>query len=30
LETNSTNIICSSIINKYINHTNQYQLLSLI
>ncbi len=29
LEPNSTNIMCSSIINKYINCPNQYELLSL-
>jgi hypothetical protein len=29
LEPNSTNIMCLSIINKYINHFNQYESLSL-
>ncbi len=29
LEANSTNIMCSSIINKYINYPNQYESLSL-
>ncbi len=29
LEPNSTNIMCSSIIGKYINYPNQYELLSL-
>jgi hypothetical protein len=29
LEPNSTNIMCSSIINKYINCPNQYESLSL-
>jgi len=29
LELNSTNIMCSSIINKYINYFNQCELLSL-
>jgi hypothetical protein len=30
LEPNSTNIMCSSIIDKYINRTNQYESLSLV
>jgi hypothetical protein len=30
LEPISTNIMCSSIINKYINHLNQYESLSLV
>jgi hypothetical protein len=30
LEPNSINIMCSSIINKYINHLSQYDLLSLV
>jgi hypothetical protein len=30
LKLNSINIICSLIINKYINHPNQYEYLSLI
>jgi dipeptidase len=30
LEPNSTNIMCSSIINKYITRPNQYESLSLI
>ncbi len=29
LEPNSTNMMCSSIIEKYINHSNQCELLSL-
>jgi len=29
LEPNSTNIMCLSIINKYINNLNQYESLSL-
>ncbi len=29
LELDSTNIMCSLIINKYINHFNQYEYLSL-
>ncbi len=29
LESNSTDIMCSLIINKYINHPNQYESLSL-
>jgi hypothetical protein len=29
LEPNSTNIMCLSIIDKYINNPNQYELLSL-
>jgi len=29
LEPNSTNIMCSLIIDKYINHPNLYELLSL-
>jgi dipeptidase len=30
LEPNSIDIMCSSIIDKYINRYNQYELLSLI
>jgi hypothetical protein len=30
LEPNSINIICSFIIEKYTNHPNQYELLSLV
>jgi len=30
LEPNSTNIMCSLIIDKYINHFSQYDLLSLV
>jgi hypothetical protein len=30
LELNSTNIMCLLIIEKYINHPNQYELLSLL
>ncbi len=30
LEPNSTDIMCSLIIDKYINHRNQYELLSLV
>ncbi len=30
LEPNSTNIMCLLIIDKYINHYNQYELLSLL
>jgi hypothetical protein len=30
LEPNSINIMCSSIIDKYINRLNQYELLSLV
>jgi hypothetical protein len=30
LEPNSTNIMCSLIIEKYINHPNQYESLSLV
>jgi hypothetical protein len=30
LEPNSSNIMCSSIIDKYINRPNQYESLSLI
>ncbi len=29
LELNSTDIMCLLIIDKYINHPNQYELLSL-
>jgi dipeptidase len=30
LEPNSTNIMCSLIIEKYINHLHQYELLPLL
>ncbi len=30
LEPNSIDIMCSSIIDKYVNHLNQYELLSLV
>jgi hypothetical protein len=30
LKPNSTDIMCSSIINKYINRLNQYESLSLV